>query len=111
MRNWLISLLGGVNERDFQLVFDLANKDREVMYANNTFLINQCDMRQQRINYLEDLIFTKTGFIAGGSISSIGIDEQKDYQPIHGARNWNSVKAEMRRKDQAIIKERHKDVR
>lgn len=108
MKNWLIKLLGGVTATEFAEVFSLAAKDREVMQQSNEFYKQQCDARQQRIDYLENLILTKTGYIANPESDSTGF---KDYQPIGGQNTWGKVKHELELKDRKLMQERNKNAR
>lgn len=108
MRNWLIRLLGGVTASEFAEVFSLAAKDREVMQQANEFYKIQCDARQVRIDYLENLILTKTGYIAQEGLSS---EPHKDFQPIGGQNTWGKVRHELELKDRKLMQERNKNAR
>jgi len=104
--NWLIKLLGGVTATEFAEVFSLAAKDREVMVANNEFIKSQCDLRQQRIDYLENLILTKVGYVITSSESDA--TGHKEFQPIGGNNTWNQVKRNLELKDHKLMQERKK---
>lgn len=106
--NWLIKLLGGVTASDFTAVFSLAAKDREVMMINCEFYKAQCDEKQKRIDYLENLILTKVGYIAPLDISQT---EVKEHQPIGGSNSWPKVKHSFELRDKKIMQERTKNAR
>jgi len=105
MKNWLIKLLGGLTTNEFTEVFSLATKDREVMIQANKFYKLQCDVRQARIEYLENLILTKTGFIAPVGIPN---ETQQDFKPIGGNNTWGQVKRKLELHDQKLMRERVK---
>lgn len=105
---WLIKLLGGVTASEFAEVFALAAKDREVMVANNEFYKSQCDARQARIEYLESLILTKTGFVTNSESDATG---HKDFAPIGGNNTWGKVKHNLELADRKLMQEKLKNAR
>ena len=106
MRNWLIRLLGGLTATEFSDVFNLADLDRKVMDSQFCQLAAQANARQVRIDYLENLILTKVGYIASLDISQ---SEVKDFQPIGGQNTWGKVKHQLEMKDHKLMQERNKN--
>lgn len=102
--NWLIRLLGGVTAYEFAEVFSLAAHERNAMNESMQFYKAQCENRQQRIDYLEDLILKKTGFVVEALIN----EPLKDFQPLGGTRNWSTVKRDLERKDHELVLARSK---
>lgn len=107
MKNWLIRVLGGVTASEFSEVFSLAAKDREVIQQANEFYKLQCEARQVRIDYLENLILAKTGFVVSPNDSdSTG---HKDFAPIGGQNTWGKVKHQLELRDHRLMQERSKN--
>lgn len=106
--NWLIRILGGITATEFAEVFTLAAKDREVMQQSNEFYKSQCDARQSRIDYLENLILTKVGYVTNPESDSTGF---KDFQPIGGQNTWGKVKHDLEMRDRKLMQEKSKHAR
>lgn len=103
MINFLIKLLGGVTATEFAEVFSLATKDREVMNQQIEFYKNLCHDLTDRSNYLDDLIFKKTGFITPEKSE---VTDTSTMAPISGRKSWNSVKQDLIMRDHAEVLKR-----
>ena len=108
MRNYLIRILGGVTATEFSEVFALAAKDREVMQNQMEFYRGQCNLREDRLQYLENLILTKTGFIVANVPTGT---DTSDMKPIGGSSTWGKVKHNLEMTDKRLMQEKLKNAR
>jgi hypothetical protein len=103
MRNYLIRLLGGVKATEFAETFANAAKEHEMMVEQIKFFQAQCKVKDDRIDYLNDLIFKKTGFISSEPESAKVLPV---FQPISSHQSWQSIKSNLIRKDREQMRKR-----